>query len=79
MRRIAFLATLFIGMVLAVIGFLGAAPIGPTSGPVTSDPHFRLAPLVFVLGIIMVFSSAIVYELYPGDKAKGKGNKEKVS
>jgi hypothetical protein len=63
MRRYAFLITLMAGIGLAVLGFSLAAPIGPTAGPEYSNPRVEFAPLMFVLGIILAFSSALVYEL----------------
>lgn len=58
-----FLLVLVIGVGMAVAGFLLSAPIGPTENPTYSDPRMPFAPLVFVLGVILSFCSAIVYEV----------------
>jgi Kef-type K+ transport system membrane component KefB len=52
------------GIALMVVGFLGAAPWG-ASNISDSDPRLPFAPLLFVIGIITLFSAAIVYELLP--------------
>ncbi len=62
-RRNLFLLTLLAGVVLAVLGFFLSAPIGPTDGPVYSNPRMPFAPLVFVIGFVLMFGSAVVYEL----------------
>ena len=65
MRKGMFLLTLLTGLALAVAGFLLAAPIGATDGPAISDPRMPFAPAIFVLGVILAFGSAVVYELVP--------------
>ncbi len=65
MRKSMFLLTLLGGLTLAVLGFFLSAPIGPPIGPEISDPRLEFAPAIFVLGVVLVFSSAIVYELTP--------------
>ena len=65
MRKTMFLLTLLTGLALAVTGFLLSAPIGPTTGPAISDPRLLFAPAIFVLGVILSFGSAVVYELIP--------------
>ncbi len=66
MRKAMFWLTLLSGLALAVIGFVLSAPFGPTTSSVISDPRLPFAPTLFVLGIMLLFGSAIVYELYPG-------------
>lgn len=56
------------GIILMIIGYMSAAPWGAEAVR-NSDPLFDFAPTVFVLGIIITFSSALVYELLP-DKHK---------
>lgn len=65
MRRTLFLLTLLVGLALAIAGFFLAAPIGIPSGPVYSNPRVIFAPGMFVIGVVLMFSSAIVYELVP--------------
>lgn len=62
-RKNWFAVTLLAGIVLAVLGFFLSAPIGPTDGPVYSNPRVDFAPLIFVLGVVVSFMSAVVYEL----------------
>ncbi len=62
-RGTAFFAVLVAGIVLAVAGFALSAPIGPTDSPVYSNPRMDFAPLMFVIGVILIFGSAIAYEL----------------
>lgn len=65
MRKRMFFLTLLVGLGLAVIGFFLSAPIGPTSSPVISNPILPFAPTLFVLGVMLLFASAVVYELFP--------------
>lgn len=70
MRRTLFLLTLLAGLALAIVGFSLAAPIGPTDGPHISSPRVLFAPGIFVIGVILMFSSAVVYELVPDKKER---------
>ncbi len=45
--------------------FMLAAPLGVPTGPEFSDPRVPFAPLIFVLGVMLVFLGAVVYELLP--------------
>ena len=66
MRTFLFLLFLLGGLALAVVSFFFfAAPIGPTTGPEISNPRLPFAAGLFVLGVIFVFLSAVVYELWP--------------
>ncbi len=65
MRKTMFLLTLLGGLALAVLGFLLAAPLGPTTSSVISNPRLPFAPTLFVLGVVLLFASAVVYELFP--------------
>ncbi len=65
MRKTMFLLTLLVGLALAIIGFFLSAPIGPTLSQEISNPRLEFAPAIFVLGVVLIFSSAIVYELTP--------------
>ena len=58
--------TFIIGLTLAILGSALVAPIGSTSGPGISNPKVVGAPLMFVAGIVLLFFSVVVYELYPG-------------
>ena len=56
-RTVLFVSTLALGLMLAVLGIMLSAPIGPTSSPVYSNPRVDFAPLMF--------ASAVVYEIAP--------------
>jgi len=64
MRRTITLGMVVGGIVLMLIGYLGAAPWGADT-VANSDPSFGFAPALFVLGVIVAFSAALVYELMP--------------
>ncbi len=70
MRKTIFWLTLLAGLALAVVGFLLAAPIGPTLSPAISNPRLPFAPTLFLLGIMLLFGSAVVYELVSGKSGK---------
>ncbi len=53
------------GIALMVISYFGlTAPWGAES-VANSEPRLQFAPLVFVLGVMMAFGSALVYEMLP--------------
>jgi Kef-type K+ transport system membrane component KefB len=62
MRKSVTTGMIVAGSILLVIGFFGAAPWG-ADNVANSNPRFAFAPLVFVLGIVTIFSAAIVYEV----------------
>ena len=64
MRRTITLAMIVGGVALMLLGYLRSAPWGANS-VTNSDPRFAFAPAVFVLGVVVAFSSALVYELMP--------------
>ncbi len=68
MRKTMFLLTLLVGLGLVVAGFLLTAPIGPASSPAISDPRLPFAPVIFISGIMLLFASAVVYELLPSKR-----------
>jgi hypothetical protein len=49
----------------AVSYFFLAAPWGIPTSPVYSDPRVPFAPALFILGVMLVFLAAVVYELLP--------------
>ena len=65
MRKRMFILTLMVGIILAVVGFSLTAPLGPTAGPIYSEPRVQFAPLMFLVGIIITLLSPVVYELFP--------------
>ncbi len=64
MRKAITIVLVVAGLALMVIGLLAAAPWG-TSSVADSNPAFPGAPLLFVIGIILIVSSAVVYEILP--------------
>lgn len=68
MRKNLFLLVLLGGLAFAVAGFMLSAPIGPTTSPVISNPTLPFAPALFVLGVVLVFVSVVVYELVPSKR-----------
>jgi hypothetical protein len=62
-RKTLFAITLGAGLALVVVGFFLSAPIGPPESPRYSNPVLEFAPLIFVVGVVLIFSSAVVYEL----------------
>ncbi len=65
MRKTMFWLTLLAGLTLAIVGFVLSAPIGPVVDLAVSSPGVPFAPTIVVLGILLLFSSALVYELMP--------------
>ncbi len=70
MRRTITILIVVGGFVLqAVSYFLLAAPWGTPHSPVLSNPRLPFAPGLFILGVMLVFLAAVVYELLP-ERAK---------
>ena len=49
----------------AVSYFFLAAPLGMPTSPEYSNPRLPLSPLLFIIGVMLVFLAAVVYELLP--------------
>ena len=63
MRKALPLAMVIGGVALMFVSyFLLAAPWGE------SNPRLQFAPLLFVVGVISAFASAVVYELLPDNE-----------
>lgn len=66
MRAFIALLMLALGIVLAVVSyFFLATPIGPPIHPFFSNPRLLGAPTIFILGIMLIFLSAVAYEIIP--------------
>ena len=67
MRAALSLLIAAVGLALMVVSYLFlAAPIGaPIDSPIFSNPRVPFSPLLFILGVMLVFLSAVVYELLP--------------
>jgi uncharacterized BrkB/YihY/UPF0761 family membrane protein len=64
MRRIVTLLLVLVGLVLMVVGYLNSAPWG-SSSVADGDPVFAGAPTLFILGIVVILSAPVFYELLP--------------
>jgi len=62
-RNEATILTILVGVTLVVVGLAFSAPLGPTSSPVISSPRMLFAPGLFVIGVLLVFFSAVVYNV----------------
>lgn len=63
LRRVLFCAApLGLGLALAIVGFLGSARVGTQSH---LDPVIPFSPVIFILGLILCFATALVYEILP--------------
>jgi Ni/Fe-hydrogenase subunit HybB-like protein len=66
-RRLLFFgATLAIGLVVAIAGFALSARIGTE---LNMDPLIPYSPILFIVGLVICFISAIVYEIIPEMKS----------
>ena len=68
-RRMITFSVLALGIILIVVGYFSAAPWGADAVR-NSDPRFAFAPTLFVLGVVIAVSSALVYELLPDEKGQ---------
>lgn len=66
MRVFLALLMIILGFALQFVSyFYLAAPLGVSSSPIYSDPRLPFAPLLFIIGVMLVFLAAVVYELLP--------------
>jgi hypothetical protein len=76
MRRILTFGLILVGFALQAIAYLAlAAPIGQPTDVSFSEPRMPFAPLVFIVGVGMVFASAIVYELLPDRRRRDRADR----
>lgn len=64
MRKTATWSMVVIGLLLMVVGYFSSAPWGASTIG-NSNPTFDFAPTLFVVGVVIVFAAALVYELLP--------------
>ena len=64
MRKRLTVAMVIGGIALMFAGYFLAAPWGASSVD-NSNPSLPFSPLVFVIGVVMVFAAAVVYEILP--------------
>ena len=70
MRGFVAILMVIVGFVLqAVSYFLLAAPLGQPTSPLYSNPRLPFAPTLFIIGVMLVFLAAVVYELLPEREA----------
>ncbi len=69
MRLKLTLMTVIIGLALAITGFVLAPPIGETTSPVISNPVVPFAAGMWVIGIIVLFLSPVVFNLVKDEEA----------
>lgn len=75
MQPRTFLALLILvaGLTLAAVSyFFLTAPLGRPTAESFSNPRFPFASALFVVGVVSVFASAVVYEVLPdGRRQRG--------
>lgn len=73
-RRIITLIMVAVGFALQAVSYLFlAAPMGRPSAVRFSNPRLQFAPALFILGVMIVFLAAVVYELLPEHEGSGRG------
>ncbi len=66
MRKNLTFLIVFLGFSLQGVSFFYlAAPLGTSTNESFSNPVMPFAPLVFIVGVGLVFLAAVVYELLP--------------
>lgn len=69
MRTVLMLLFVIGGFALqAVSYFFLAAPLGVATNEAFSNPRVPFAAGLFILGVMLVFLGAVVYELVPGKR-----------
>lgn len=62
-RGIVALSMIAVGVVLMVVSYFFLAAPWCASGVECSNPRLEWSPLIFVVGVIVAFSSAVYYEV----------------
>ena len=66
MRLLITVLMIILGFALQFVSyFYLAAPLGIPMSPIHSEPRVPYASLLFVLGVMLVFLAAVVYEVLP--------------
>lgn len=65
MRRALTIGMIVAGIALMAISYLGLTAPWGAERVANSNPRMPFAPLVFVLGVMLAFGSALVYEILP--------------
>ena len=64
MRKALTTGFIVVGLALMLLGYALAAPWSWAT-EADSNPTVDFAPVIFVAGVIVLFSSALIYELLP--------------
>jgi hypothetical protein len=76
-RRFLVWSMILLGFGLQALAYLVlAAPLGTPRDVSYSEPRMPFAALVFIIGVGMVFSAAIVYEVLP-DRRRDRAGSER--
>ncbi len=71
MRKTIALLMVVLGFAIQIVSyFFLAAPLGVPDSPAYADPRVPFAPLIFLIGVALVFLAAVVYELLPEKESK---------
>lgn len=70
-RRLGALGTLALGLGVSVAGFLLSNRFGTKEG---MDPLLPGSPVLFIVGVMIVFASAAVYEVWPRPEVVTRGD-----
>ena len=66
MRTILTFLLVVVGFILQGVSyFFLAAPLGKSTSEAFSNPVMPFSPVVFIVGVGLVFLAAVVYELLP--------------
>jgi len=69
MRKNLTFLLVVVGFILQAVSFLFlSAPLGKSTSEVYSNPVMPFSPVVFIVGVGLVFMAAVVYELLPDKK-----------
>lgn len=76
-RKVLAIGMAVAGFALQAITYLFlATPIGKPSDVSFSNPRVPFAPVLFILGVVLVFFAALVYELLPDRGHTGEDGSE---
>ncbi len=76
MRTVWTVLLIVVGFLLQIVSyFFLAAPLGTPTSPAHSEPRLPFAPTLFILGVVLVFLAAVVYELLPERVPEGSAGR----
>jgi drug/metabolite transporter (DMT)-like permease len=65
MRKALTVGMIIAGVALMVLSYMSLAAPWGNSTVANSNPRLQFAPAFFVLGVVLAFGSALVYEMLP--------------